>query len=118
MEHSFPGFLGFPGGDDNTGVRDGDPENRHDFSENIVVDPVVKFVGIDVVGRADSRHADGVRADALSGLQMLGVHQQAHKIIAVEVQAEQDAAAYVVDAAVHRPVHGLCVVSIVGSSGR
>ena len=56
MEHSFPGFLGFPGGDDNTGVMDGDPENRYDFSENIVVDPVFKFVGIDVVGRADSRH--------------------------------------------------------------
>ena len=63
---------------------------------------------------ADSGHANGVRAYALGGFQMLGMHQKAHEIVTVQVQAEQDAAAHVVNAAVHRPVHGLGVVGVVG----
>ena len=44
---------------------------------------------------------------------MLSVHQQGSKLILIHLEAEQNAQAHVVDAALHGPVHGLGVVGIV-----
>ena len=54
-----------------------------------------------------------MRADSESRLEMLGVHEQAGQLVAVQLQPEQNAQAHVVDSALHGPVHRLGVVGIV-----
>ncbi len=50
---------------------------------------------------------------AAESFQMLRMHQQADKIIAIHLQAEQHTDSHIVNPALHRPVHGLCMIGIV-----
>ena len=49
----------------------------------------------------------------VDGLQVLGVHQQARELIAVQLQAEEHPQAHVVNAALHSPVHSLGMIPII-----
>ena len=112
-------FLALAGGDDHAGVGHGDPDAGDDLLKQLVAEAVVEGGGVDVVGFFHAGHADGVGANALDRFQMLGVHEQAGKLILVPLQPEQHAQAHVVDAALHGPVHGLGVIGVVvlGSGG-
>jgi hypothetical protein len=78
-----------------------------------VVRQGVEVADGDVVGRADARHADGVRTHAPAGFQVLRVHQQADELVAVVAEAEQDADAHVVTAAFLGSVHGFSMPGVV-----
>ena len=91
MQDALAGGLAFPGGDDHAGVGDGNSDAGDDLGEGVVVDTVVEGGGVDVVGVADTGDADGVRAYAESGFQVLGVHKEGRELIAVEGEAEEDA---------------------------
>ena len=54
-----------------------------------------------------------MRAHAEHGFQMLRMHEKAGELVAVQLQPEQHAAAHIVDAALHGPVHGLGVVIVI-----
>ena len=113
MKYAFPAGLAFSGGYDHPGIRDRDADARYDFSEGVVSDPVVKRVGVDVVGMADPWDADGMRSYAFCGFQVFGMHQHTDKIITVKLKAEEDSEADVVDPAVHGAVHGFRVPGII-----
>ena len=106
-------FLVLAGGDDHAGVWHSDADAGDDLDEGIVVDAVVEFVWIDVVGVFHAWHADGVWADAVDGFQMFGVHQQAGEFVAIELKPEEHAQANVVDAAFHGAVHRFGVPCVV-----
>ena len=89
---------------DHAGVGNGEANERHDLQEKIIRDGVRKGGGINIVCRADARHADRVRAYAEDGFQMFGVHQKSHEVVAAEIEAEKNAEAHVVDTAFHRTV--------------
>ena len=84
-----------------------------DLGEGVVVDAVVKLVGVDVVGALQARHRDGVRPHAVHSLEVLGVAEQARELVAVLLEAKEHAQAHVIDAPVHGAVHGLGVVVVV-----
>ena len=113
MQHLAADLLVFAGGDDHAGIGHGDADAGDDLLEDVVGQAVVKDVGVDVVRVLDARHGDGVRAHAVHRLQVLGVHEQAGKLVLILLQAEEDAQAHVVDAAGHGAVHGLGVVVVV-----
>ena len=106
-------------GDDHAGIGHRDADNRNQLGKGVVVDAVVKVLGVNVVGRLNARHADGVRSHAVNRLQMLGMHEQTGKLVAVELQAKEHAQADVINAALHGAVHRLGVVGVVvlGSRG-
>ena len=54
-----------------------------------------------------------MRSHAVNGFQMFRVHQKSREFIAVLVEPEEHADSHIVDAALHRAVHGLGVVAIV-----
>ena len=60
-----------------------------------------------------------MRAHSVNRLQVLGMHQQSGKFIAVQLQPEEDPASHIVDAALHGPVHslGVVVVIVLGACG-
>ena len=91
MQDALPGLLVLPGGDDHAGVRHGDADAGYDLGECIVIDAVVKVIRVDVVRVFEPRHADGVGTYAEGCLQMLRMHEQAGKFIAVFIQAEEHA---------------------------
>ena len=119
LQHPLPGGLGFPSGHDHARIRNRDADNGHDLGEGIIVNGVAEGLGIDIVRRTDTGHADGVGTYSHTGLQMLRVHEQPHEIVAVHVEPEEHAAAHIIDAALHGPVHGLRMIGIVmlGSRG-
>ena len=86
--------------------------------ENLVRHTVLEIRRVYVVGRAQARHADGVRPDPETGFQMLGMHQQTDEVVTVGLQPEQHADTHIVDTARHGTVHGLGVVSIVAFRSR
>ena len=75
VEDAFPAFFGFARRDNHARVGNGDADDRHELREGVVAHCVGERAGVDVVRRTDARHADGVRPDAVHGLQVLGVHQ-------------------------------------------
>ena len=103
----------FSGRNNHAGVRNGDAEYRNDFHKNVVWNGVGKVDRVDVVCRTNSRDADRVRTDAESGFQMFRVHEHADEIVAIQVQAKQNPAADVVDAALHGAIHRLGVPGVV-----
>ena len=113
MEQAGADGLALTGGDDHARVGDRQTDAGGDVGEGLVVDAVVELVGIDVGGPLQAGHADGVGADTVDGLQMLGVHDEACELVLVELQTEEDAQAHVVDTALHGAVHGLGVVVVV-----
>ena len=81
----------FPGGDDHAGIGYCQPDAGRDLDEGFIVNAVVEHVRIDIIRPLDPGHADGVRSHAVHGFQVLRVHDQAGKLILVQLQAEQDA---------------------------
>ena len=113
LERLFAHGLALARRDDHAGIRHRDADARDDLFKQLVAQAVVKHVRVDIVRPLDARHADRVRADAVHGFQMLGVHQQAGKLILVALEAEQHAETHIVDAALHCAVHRLGVIGIV-----
>ena len=113
MQHFFARFCRFPGRDDHARIRYRNADTCYDLFKHFVGNSVVKYIWVDIIGAPHSRHADRVRAYPFVCFQMLRVHQNACKIIAVIVQPKQHAQPDVVDSAVHRPVHRLRMVGIV-----
>ena len=105
--------LALAGGDDDAGIRHRQADAGGDLFKDLVGDAVVKLVRIDVRRALEPRHADGVRAHAVHGLQVLRVHDEPGELVLVQLQAEQHAQTHVVDAALHRAVHRLSVVVVV-----
>ena len=54
-----------------------------------------------------------MRSDAVNGLKVLGVHQQACKLVLIALQPEKHAQPHIVYAALHGAVHSLGVVVII-----
>ena len=100
-------------GNDDARVGHGDAHAGDDLGKELVGEAVVEHVGVDVVGVFDARNADGVRADAVNGFEVLRVHHQAREFILIALQPEQNAQPHVVDAAVHGAVHRLGVVVVI-----
>ena len=113
MEQLGADLLGLTGGDDHAGVGNRQADAGGDVGEGLVVDAVVELVGVNVRGPLQAGDADGVGADTVDGLQMLGVHDEARELVLVQLQAEEDAQTHVVDTALHGAVHGLGVVVVV-----
>ena len=88
VQNPFSAFLTFSGGDDHTGVRNGNADTCHDLCKGIIINTVVKFIGIDIVRMTKPRHADRVRSDAECSFQMFCVHEKTCKFIAVFVQSK------------------------------
>ena len=106
-------FLILTGGDDHSGVRYCQTDAGCDLCKGVVVDAVVKCIRIDIVGMFYSGHADSVRANAVHCLEVFRVHEESCEFIFIHFQSEQNAKAYIVDAAFHRTVHSLGMVCIV-----
>ena len=109
----FPHTLIFPGGNDHARIGYCQTDAGGQLGEGAVVDAAVELTGVDVVGPLDPGDADGVGPDAMDGLQVLRVHQQARELVFIQLQPEQHAQAHVVDAALHGPVVGLGVVGVI-----
>ena len=105
--------LGFSGGHDDTGIRYCDPQDRNDPLENFIRHAVVKGIRIDIIRRTHTRYTDGVRSAAERIFQMLCMHKDAYEIVFIKIEAEQNAAAYIVYPRFHRPVHGLGMIRII-----
>ena len=118
VKHLGAHALALAGGDDHAGVGHCQTDNGDDAAEDLVGQHVGELVEGDVLGRADARHADGVRADAELGLQVLGMHEQADEVIAVGCQAIKHADAHVVAAAQLGTIHGLGVIAVVALRAR
>ena len=113
MQDTLTDLGAFAGGNDHAGIRHRHPDAGHDLLENFIRNAVVELTGVDVISGAQTGHRNGVRAHAEGGFQMLSMHQQACKLIAVQLQTEEDAQTHVIDAAFHGPVVGLGVVGVV-----
>ena len=112
-QHPFPCLPAFPGGDDDPGVWNGDPQDRDQFFKDVIAEGIGEVLGVDVICRTDPGDADGMGANALGGFQMFRVHELSHKVIAIGAETVENAAAHVIDPAVHGAVHGFrmpCVV--------
>ena len=106
-------------GNDHAGIWHGDSDYSHETLEHLVGNGIREIFGRYVVGRTDARHADGMRPHSELCLQMLGVHEQSHEVVAVEVQPEEHPYPNIVDACLHSAVHSFGMVCIValGSCG-
>ena len=90
MKDALPCFLVFAGRDNHSRIWNGDSDAGNDLGKSIVVDSVVKLIGIDIVGVFQTRNADRVRTDSERRFQMLGMHEKPGKFIAVFVQSEEN----------------------------
>ncbi len=61
MKDALPCFLVFAGRDNHSRIWNGDSDAGNDLGKSIVVDSVVKLIGIDIVGVFQTRNADRVR---------------------------------------------------------
>ena len=105
--------LGFSRGHDDTGIRYCDPQDRNDPLENFIRHAVVKGIRIDIIRRTHTRYTDGVRSASERVFKMLCMHKDAYEIVFIKIEAEQNAAAYIVNPRFHRPVHGLGMIRII-----
>ena len=85
-----------------------------DLEEGVVGHGIREGRGIDVVRRADARNGNRVRTHAEDGFEVLGVHEEADEVVAVEVEPEEDAQTHVVDPRFHGAVVCFGVVGVVG----
>ena len=106
-------FLRFTSRHDDSSVRNCDSQDRDDSLEDVIRHTVVECVRVDIISRTDTRHGNCVRSAAESVFQMLGVHQDADKVVLVVFQSVQHSAANVVDARFHSTVHRFSVISII-----
>ena len=60
MKDALPCFLVFAGRDNHSRIWNGDSDAGNDLGKSIVVDSVVKLIGIDIVGVFQTRNADRV----------------------------------------------------------
>ena len=77
------------------------------------INAIVKNAWVNIIGTTDSRHGNGVRANAVHGLQMLGMHQKTGKLVTISLQAKQHAQTHIINTAFHSAVHGFGVVCII-----
>ena len=105
--------LALTGGDNHAGIWHGHTDESDDFLKDLIADAVVKGIRINIVSLLDTRHADGMRAYPMDSLQVLCVHEDAGKFIAVHLQAEEYPQANIVYAALLGTVHGLGMVGVV-----
>ena len=105
--------LALPGGDDHAGIWHSHTDEGDDLLEDLIADAVVKGIRVDIISLLDTRHADGMWTYSMDSLQMLCVHEEAGKFIAVHLQAEEYPQAYIVNAPLLGTVHGLGMVGIV-----
>ena len=113
VKDALSGLLAFSGGDDHAGIWNRNSYAGYDLGKGIVIDSIGKGGCVDIVGIAQPGNADGMRSYAERCFQMLCMHQKSCKFIAELIQAEQNAYAYIVDAALHCAVHSLRVIIIV-----
>ena len=98
---------------DHAGIGNGESNQRHNLEEDRVGHGIAEGVRVNIVGRADARHGDGVRPHAPDGFKMLGMHQKADKIVLVERQTKKNAEADVINAAFHSAVMRFCMPSVI-----
>ena len=113
MEHPLTAALAFPGGYDHASVRNGNADTCHDLGKGIIADCIGKSRRIDIIRRTDTGNGNGMRSHPVNSLQMLGVHKDSRKLIAVFIQPEQNAKSYIINAALHGTVHSFGMISIV-----
>ena len=89
MQDALSCLLVLAGGDDHARIRDSDADAGDDLGKCIVIDTVVKVLGIDVIRVFQPWYTDRVGTDAESCLKVLCVHQESCKFIAVFVQSEE-----------------------------
>ena len=113
MKNSLSAFLVLSGRNDHAGIWHGNTDTGNNLGKGVVVNTVVKGIRVDIIGSLYPGHTDGMGSYPVYRLQMLRVHQQSCKLIAVHFQSEEHAAANVVNTALHSPVHSLCMIVII-----
>src|SRR5699024_10129542 len=113
MKDSFPAFLILSGRYDHTCIRHCNSDTGHDFRKSVIVNTIVKSIRVNIICFSDSWHADSMRPYSIYRLQMLCMHQQAGKLIAVHFKTKENTAAHSVNSAFHGTVHSLCMIIIV-----
>ena len=94
-------------------IRNSNADNRNNLAEGCIINTVVKNARVNIVGAFDTRYADSMRTYAMHCLKMLGMHQKAGQLVAVTLQTKQYAQADIINAALHRSVHCLRMVSVI-----
>ena len=113
VKHSLPALFAFPCGNDHTCIRHCNSDTGNQFSEDVIINAVIKRRGVYIVRMFHSRNTDGVRSHTMDSFQMLCMHKKPRKFIAVHLQPEQYPKTYIVDTAFHSSVHGLCVIIVI-----
>ena len=113
MQCLFTHSLIFTCRNNHTCIRNSNADNRNNLAEGCIINTVVKNARVDIIGAFDTRYADGMRTYAVYCLQMLGMHQKAGQLVAITLQTEQYTQAYIINAALHRSVHRLRMVSVI-----
>ena len=113
MQHPFTTGLTFSRRDDHAGVRNRNTDTCHNLCKRIIVNAIIKGFRINVIGSADTRHADRMRSHTMYRLKVFCVHQKSCKFITVQFQPKQYTDAYIVNPPLHGTVHRLSMVSVI-----
>ena len=113
MQHPFTTGLTFSRRDDHAGVRNRNTDTCHNLCKRIIVNAIIKGLRINVIGSADTRHADRMRSHTMYRLKVFCVHQKSCKFITVQFQPKQYTDAYIVNPPLHGTVHRLSMVSVI-----
>ncbi len=90
MEHPLTAALAFPGGYDHASVRNGNADTCHDLGKGIIAGALEKAEG-SISSAGQIRGTEMVCGPTREQPQMLGVHKDSRKLIAVFIQPEQNA---------------------------
>ena len=113
IKHLSSDSFALTGGNNHSGVRNGDTDTSNDLSKHIVRETVIENIGVDIVRMLNSRDAYRVRAYAVNRFKMLGVHEKSGKFIFIALKTEQNAETDIINAAFHSSVHSLRMVIII-----
>ena len=113
MQCLFTHSLVFTRRNNHTCIRNSNADNRNNLAEGSIINTVVKNARVDIIGAFDTRYADGMRTYAMHCLQMLCMHQKTGQLVAITLQTEQYAQAYIINAALHGSVHSLRMISVI-----
>ena len=113
MQHTFSACLAFSGGNNHACVWYSNTDAGNNFCKGIVINSIVKSICINIICMAQTRHADGMRTNPKSCLQVFCMHEESCKLIAVFVQPKEYANTHIINTAFHSPVHGFCVIVII-----
>ena len=101
------------GGNNHSGVGNGDTDTCDNLSKHIVGKAVVENIGVNIVRMLNSRNAYRVRTYAVNGFKMLSVHKKSRKFIFIALKTEENAETDIVNAALHGSVHCLGMVIVI-----